>query len=107
MPQPGLEPCRDERQLAVNGNALDHTAIRTGPVRSGQGFKLKGAVANHWHSPHAPDLIIIGKEVREAKRSETVLASPLPMMQFIGRLENSNLLVIVDQILTFGSYLIE
>ena len=114
MPQPGLEPCRDERQLAVNGNALDHTAIRTGHVRSGQGFKLKGAVANHrltltnhWHSPHAPDLIKIGKEVREAKRSETVLASHLPMMQFKGRLENSNLLIIVAQILTFGSYLIE
>ena len=87
----------------MHPEALDHTAINAGHVEGGQGFVVKGAGANqrytptnHLHSPHAPDLIIIGKKVREAQQSETVLASPLPMM-----------LSVVDQILTFASYLIE
>ena len=42
-------PGSGERQLAVSGNALDHTAIRVGHVDSGQGFEV-GAGANHRHT---------------------------------------------------------
>ena len=52
--------------------------------------------------------IKIGQEVREAQQSaETVRTSLLPMMLFISRSECSNLLRVVDQILTFASYLIK
>ena len=64
-------------------------------------------VTNYLHSAHAPDLIKIGKEVREVQQSEDVLASPRPILIFLGRLEYSNLLRVVDQLLTFASYLIK
>ena len=52
--------------------------------------------------------IKIGQEVREVQQSaETVLTSLLPMMLFISRSEYSNLLRVVDQVLTFASYLIK
>ena len=40
-------------------------------------------------------------------QSETLLSSLLPMMLFISRLEYSNVLRVVDQHLTFATYLIE
>ena len=64
-------------------------------------------LTNHLHSPHAPDLIEIGKEVRKAQQSETALAFRLSMMLFISELGYSNLLRVVDQILSLASYLIE
>ena len=106
-------PGSGERQLAVSGNALDHAAIREGHIGSGQGFVVgaganhRHTLTNHLHSPHAPDLINIAKEVREAQRSENLLALRLPMMLFLSRLEYSNLLGVVDQILNFASFLIE
>ena len=57
-------------------------------------------------SSNAPNLNNIGKEVREVQHSENVLALRWPMMLFISRLEYSNLLRVVDQILTFASCLI-
>ena len=62
---------------------------------------------SHKHSPPAPDLMIIKWEMGEAQQSEIVLALFQPMMLFIGRLKYSNVLRVVDQILTFASYLIE
>ena len=77
-------------------------AIRAGHIGRSQGlWRLPE------HSPHTPDLMKIEREVREAQQSEFVLASHRPMMLFIGRLEYSNVLRVVDQLLTSASYLIE
>ena len=53
MPQPGFKPgnqSSSERQLAVNSNALNHTAIKAGYIESGHGIVEKGAGANHRHT---------------------------------------------------------
>ena len=46
----------------------------------GAGANHQHTLTNHWHPPHAPELIKIGKEVREAQQLETVLSSFIPIM---------------------------
>ena len=72
------------------------------------GANHRHTLAQNWHSPRAPDLMINREGDRE---SATTIDCAYPNKAndatYIGRLEYSNVLRVVDQILTFASYLIE
>ena len=75
----GSNPGSDERQLAVIGNASDHTAIRAGRIGRGRSYSkgCRSQPSTHPHQPlafpHAPVLMTIKREVGQAQQSEIVL----------------------------------